>query len=96
MYHHLSQQNPTLTHRPINFDSSKIHPAFGTIQPMIPQRHLQHQQQRSMQHLPTYPTSTTITNNNRIQPDQFDAATNSPIFYGYVSMQSLPPLGPKF
>ncbi|CAO3645139.1 unnamed protein product [Cunninghamella echinulata] len=66
---------------------------------MIPQRHLQHQQQRFMQHLSPYPTSTTITNNNnnnRIQPDQFDAATNSPIFYGYVSMQSLPPLGPKF
>lgn len=92
MYHHLSQQNPTLTHRPVILDASKIHPAFVTNQPMIPQRHIQYQQQRSKHQLqPNNTNHNNNNNNNSIQGDPFDSAINSPIFHGYVSVPPLPP-----
>ncbi|CAO3591486.1 unnamed protein product [Absidia cylindrospora] len=96
MYPHLTRQNPTLTNRPLPYDSSKHHPAFGhpsqPIMPMPPntphhtqRRYMQQQQQQQQQH-PSYNANPT---------SKFDASVSSPIFYGYVPVHSVHPMGPK-
>ncbi|KAI8059895.1 hypothetical protein BC940DRAFT_371672 [Gongronella butleri] len=101
MYPHLTRQNPTLTQRPTAPSRRPPPPPPGPMAPFQGTHHAHHQ--AALRH-PAFSTSQPMIPSTcgpmAAHPcpgsaRSFDPSTSSPIFYGYVPVQSMPPLGPK-